>query len=300
MTDTPTYSDALYAPEVWADIAQATFAGAVKVGPSGAVVEDNGLVGVPGEDVIMPKWDSLTDMADGVENVDVEAEEMGQAHRKATIKEAVKAVTISDRAKLVGFGNVQDEAIRQFGILAARKIDADLITAAQATLTLTKPDNSTSSSQPLKATIGSLSYANLTGAITDPSNGFADDFEPDDYAGLFIRSEDQNTILNDDNFLNAQKVLGNGGVVVRGQIGTYFGLPVLVTNRLAVGKALILKRNSLGLFYKQRPIIEFERHAKGRKTDVVQSMHYAVGRADDKGVLVLTIGGGGTSSSSSS
>ncbi len=50
----------------------------------------------------------------------------------AKIKEAGKAVEITDRARLVSLGDPEAEARRQFGILAARKVDADLIKQAMA------------------------------------------------------------------------------------------------------------------------------------------------------------------------
>src|SRR5690606_40496121 len=50
----------------------------------------------------------------------------------ATIKEAGKAVEITDRARLIALGDPEAEARRQFGVLASRKDDADLIAQAQA------------------------------------------------------------------------------------------------------------------------------------------------------------------------
>lgn len=283
----------LYAPEVWEDLAQAEFAGAAIVGTSAAVVNDDTLVGAPGDTVNFPAWAALSDMADIAENAVLVPEKLSQKSSKATIKEAGKAVEITDKAKLTGIGNAQDEAIRQFGVLAARKVDADLITAAQAVVAggVTYADGSAATaSTPLLHTIagGAITWPGLVDALEK----FGDDFEPSEFAGLFLRAEQRSQIMKDDTFIKASD-LGAGGegtMVRRGFIGEVAGLPVFITNRLAAGKGLVLKRNSLGLLHKRRPIVEQDRDILARTDVVTTNMHYATKRLNDKGVLVLTIG----------
>lgn len=283
----------LYAPEVWEDLAQAEFAGAAIVGTSAAVVNDDTLEGAPGDTVNFPAWAALSDMADIAENAVLVPEKLSQKSSKATIKEAGKAVEITDKAKLTGIGNAQDEAIRQFGVLAARKVDADLITAAQAVVAggVTYADGSAATaSTPLLHTItgGAITWPGLVDALEK----FGDDFEPSEFAGLFLRAEQRSQIMKDDTFIKASD-LGAGGegtMVRRGFIGEVAGLPVFITNRLAAGKGLVLKRNSLGLLHKRRPIVEQDRDILARTDVVTTNMHYATKRLNDKGVLVLTIG----------
>jgi N4-gp56 family major capsid protein len=152
---TQTQSTDLYAPEVWEDLAQASFTGKAIVATSPAVAVDDTLVGKPGKTVEFPKWMALSELDDLTEGVPMVPEKLKQSASKATIKEAGKAVEITDTADLTGLGNPQDEAIRQFGELAARKVDADLITAAQATVAggISYADGSTSTaSAPLSFT----------------------------------------------------------------------------------------------------------------------------------------------------
>ena len=73
-------------------------------------------------------------------------------------------------------------------------------------------------------------------------------------------------------------------------LGIIGGVPLHVTNRVEAGKFLVLKNQSLGLLYKQRPQVETERHALARSTDVVTTLHYAVKRLTDKGVAIGTLG----------
>lgn len=94
--------------------------------------------------------------------------------------------------------------------------------------------------------------------------------------------------FKDEQFVNASK-LGADTPVRTGGLGILGGVPLYVTNRIEAGKFLVLKNQSLGLLYKQRPIVETERHALARSTDVVTTLHYAVKRLSDKGVVVGTL-----------
>ncbi|WP_293787767.1 N4-gp56 family major capsid protein [uncultured Aeromicrobium sp.] len=286
----------LWAPEVWADLAAAEFTAKAIVATSSAVLTDDTLVGQPGETVNFPKWMELSEMQDVAETDVLVPEKLTQKASAATIKEAGKAVEISDKASLVGLGNPQDEAVRQFGVLAARKVDADLIAAAQATVAggVKYADGSAATaSAPLSATIsgGAITWD----GIVDGLEQFGDDFEPSEFSGLYIRAEQRSQIMKDDAFIKASEVSagGAGSMLRRGFIGEIAGLPVYVTNRLGSGKALVLKQNSLGLFYKRRPIVEQDRDILARTTVVTTNLHYATKRVNDKGVLVLTIAAAG-------
>lgn len=274
-----TYSDVMIVPEVFGDMAQAEFKGAVKVATSSAVKSDDTLVGQPGETIHFPKWGALGDLDDLSEKVAIKPEALSTKESTATIKEAGKAVTISDRSRLVGMGDPESEARRQFGILAARKVDGDLITAAQATDGGAKPIE-------VSVEADAFSWAALVQAIAE----FGDDWEPSDFAGVFINSAQLAQAFADDQFINASR-LGGSTPVNTGTLGQIGGLQLHVTNRIEAGKFAILKNQSLGLLYKQRPIVETERHALARTTDVVTTMHYAVKRLNDSGVVVGTIAG---------
>lgn len=286
-----TLSSDLYIPEVWADLAFEQFSGKAVVAQY--ALQDDSLSGKPGETVTFPKWMTLSDMADVAETDVLVPEKLTQSASEATIKEAAKAVEFTDKAKLTGIGNVQDEAIRQFGLLAARKVDADLIAAAQATITdgITYADGSAADdSAPLaySTTAGSgvnkLPYDELVAGIGQ----FGDTFDPAEFAGLFINSATWGSVMVDDSFISAAQMQGANMVVNRGQIGQILGVPVIVTDRVASGKSLLVKRNALGVMWKRRPLVEQDRDILARTTVVAQNMHYAVKRLNDSGVLVIT------------
>lgn len=284
-----TLSTDLYRPEVWRDLAQTAFKGRAIVATSPAVVVDDSLVGEPGDTVNFPKWMNLSDMEDLAETDVLVPEKLRQSNSQATIKEAGKAAEWSDKAKLTGIGNIQDEAIRQFGVLAARKVDADLIAAATATIAggITYADGTPAvASNPLTLTAtGGLTWANIVKA----GLLFGDEFDPADFAGLYINSAASEQMLNDEKFIQAAQTSGGNSLISGGLLGTKNGLRIFQTNRLAAGKSLLLKNNSLGLMYKRRPVVEQDRDILARTTVVATTMHYAVKRLNDEGVVNITI-----------
>lgn len=283
-----TTSADLYSPEVWEDLAQAEFKGRSIL--LQATQTDDKLVGNPGDVVKFPKWLALGEMDDLTELVPMTPEKLTQSATEARIKEAGKAVEISDTAELVGLGNAQDEAIRQFGILAARKIDADLYAAAIAVQTggRTFADGRTAvDSSPLIYNAGTGVNIGWDGLV-DSSAIFGDDWEPMDFSGFYLNSSERARIMKDSNFIAAQQNSnGTNNILNRGLIGDLGGVPAYVTNRVPAGKSLLLKKNALGLKFKRRPLVEQDRDILARATVVTTNMHYGVHRINDGGVLVI-------------
>ena len=277
----------LYAPEVWEDLAQASFSGNTVL--FNAAVSSNTLVGKPGDTVTFPKWSNLGELDDLTELVPIVPEKLTQSAGKAVIKEAGKGVEISDTAQLVGLGNAQDEAIRQFGVLSSRKFDTDLYATATATQVggIEYADGSVSTdSAPLSFYAGTganIGWDNLIDAF----GVYGDDFEADEFSGLYINSTDRSAIMKDPTFISASQGSGTNGVVNRGLIGDINGLNVFVTNRVEAGKSLAIKRGALGVLYKRRPIVEQDRDILKRANVVTTNVHYATKRLNDDGVLVI-------------
>lgn len=274
-------------PQVWADLIQASFLGQVRVLPH--AITDDSLVGKPGDTVTFPKWNTLTDLAQLTEGVAMVPEAIDQTATKATIAEYGKAVEYSDSRELIGLGDVETEVVRQYGMLAARAIDSSLITVAAASTAADAP-NKIAASAPLTfasaaGTGGTaLTWAHVVGAIAT----FGDEWDPTDFAGLFIRSDAQAKLFVDSQFTNAG-TLGSATPLARGQIGALGGVPVIVTDRLAAGKFMLLKRGALGVLYKRRPIVEQDRDILKRTNVVTTNVHYAVKRLNDRGVCIGTL-----------
>ncbi|NML50544.1 phage head protein [Streptomyces sp. R302] len=279
-----TTSTQMIVPEVWGDMAQAQFLGRVRVAGSDAVQDDNTLEGAPGDEINFPKWGALSDLDELTETAPLVPVAMSTSSAKATIKEVGKAVEITDKSRLVGLGDPEAEARRQFGVLAARKIDADLIAQAQADETAQGGGN------PFRfSTAAGKTKFTWLDAMVPGIAQFGDEWEPDDFSGLYLNSAQYADALADPQFVDAAK-LGNGpSAAVSGSIGRIGGVPVFVTNRVAAGKFLIMKRGVLGLLYKRRPLVEQDRDILARSNVITTTIHYAVKRLDDRGVAVGTL-----------
>ncbi|MFK0289937.1 N4-gp56 family major capsid protein [Streptomyces sp. NPDC090442] len=275
-----TTSAQMIVPDVWADMVQAKFKGKLIVGS--LALDDNTLEGKPGDSANFPKWRTLGEAEELDEGTPMTPEQLStNPGATATIKEAGKAVELTDKARLVAFGDPYAETQRQLGVLIARKIDKDLIAAAEAPGVL----DVDASDEP-------LSWQVLVEGITR----FRDEWEPDNMAGLVIHSVQHASLLADPNFISADK-FGTGAVIPRGMIGRIGGVNVYVSDRVtttpgAEGKpatynALMIRRGALGLLYKRRPLVETERRVLSRSTLIATNVHYATHRLDDEGVVVL-------------
>lgn len=294
MADNTVVAANLFDPLVWGPLAQAEFEGRVIVAGSTAVLSDNTLEGAPGSTVRFPRWTSMGEIPDILETEEVQLDTLTQESSEAVIKEAAKGFEYTDTADLVGLGDIETEGVRQFGELAARKVDGDLITTALETVTGGHKNVDGTAKRDSKPFEHSISGGKITwDGIVDALELFGDDFEPSNYAGLYIRAEQRSQIMKDPIFIRASELsatAGAGSMVRRGFIGDIGGLNVFVTNRLPSSKGLILRNGSLGLLYKRRPIIERDRDILARKNVTTINMHYATKRLNDKGVLALTIG----------
>lgn len=270
-TGTTTTADVIV-PEVWSDLAMSQFVGQAVVFNSPAAVTSDQLVGQPGKIIDFPKWGLLSDLEDLTEGTPMVPEKLAQTNSQATVKEAGKAVEFTDQADLYGIGSPGDEARRQFGLLAARKVDADLITAALAAGSLTS------------AITGALTW----GGVVDAMAKFGDEWEPNTWS-LFVRSEQIAQVYKDATFIAAAQAAGANMLVTHGQLGVIGGSRVYPTNRLPLGKAALVKDGALGCLYKRRPIVEQDRDILARTTVVTTNLHYAVKRLKDNGVVTITL-----------
>lgn len=279
-----TTSAAMIVPEVWGDMAQAAFIGKVRVAGSAAVIEDNTLEGVPGSKIEFPKWGALGELDELTETTPLTTTPMTTSSAEAVIKEVGKAVEITDKARLTSLGDPEAEARRQFGVLAARKIDADLIAQAQA------DETAAGGGQPFKFTTasGKTKFSWLD-AVVPAIGQFGDEWEPSDFAGLYLNSVQLGEAMGDAQFIDAAKLGSGESAAASGSIGRIGGVSVFVTNRVTAGKFLLLKTGSLGLLYKRRPLVESDRDILARSTVVTTTMHYAVKRLTDRGVCVGTL-----------
>ena len=286
---TLTQTNGLIVPEVWADAIQAKFPGRLVLAQYGFM--DNTLDGQPGDTVNFTEWDKIDDAADVNEDDSLVPEKMTQSDDSVAIKEAGKAVEITDKSILTAVGNPITEAQRQVTLSVSRKIDKDIRDAIHTAIGDTH-DNYVDTTDGIS-----------TSVIVDGIERFGDDFEPQNYV-LVIHSSQRADLYNDDQFIDASKY-GSDQVIVTGEIGRLYGMPVVVSDRGASKeeddsfKSLIVRLGSTpsqdrgeygpayGTVYKRQPIVETDRDILARTNLITTNVHYAVKVLDESGLVVL-------------
>lgn len=276
----------LIVPEVWGDAVMTTaLTKAVMVGLS---TTDDTLVGQPGDTIHFPKFAYIGDADDLTEGVAMDTTALSMTDSEASIKEAGKAIELTDTAVLTALGNPQDNARNQLGLSIARKLDADLRSAAE----------DTSVTSPLSYQTGDVfSWAVFTAALAT----MGDEYDPAELAGIVLHSTQHVALLNDANFLSADKV-GGDAVMRRGFVGNIGSVPVFVSDRatavtdaagdssnVAGHDVLIIRQGALALSYKRRAIVETDRDILKRTNLITTNVHYAAHRIDDSGIIVVSV-----------
>lgn len=210
-------------PEVYADMLQAEFPGKMVVGQ--LAVQSDALEGQAGETIYFPRFLPLMEAEDLTETTNMTPEALTTDNTSsATIKEVGKAVEITDKALLTAWGNPLEEARRQMSLLAARRIDFDLIKEADA-----------NAAHSLDIT-GETTKTITSDTIVDALAEFEDAIH--DLAGLVIHSKQQADLFKTSAFRDASQ-FGDASVIRHGQLGTVFNIPVYVSDRIATNRTVL-------------------------------------------------------------
>jgi N4-gp56 family major capsid protein len=281
-----TVASDLIVPEVWGNAIMTTVPG--KSVLQGLSSVDDELVGEPGDTVHFPKWDYIGDAEDLTEGVAMDTEKMSMSDSAATIKEAGKAVELTDRAVLTAIDDPDDQARGQLALSIARKIDTDLRAAALYEHTNAGGGDPIPTTAPLKFDGGTnFGWSDYVAAIAL----LGDEYEPSDIRGIVVSSAQHASLLNDDNFKSSLTAPGGEGVLTRGRVGFLGSVPVILSDRGSASgaqKALIIRQGALALKYKRRAIVESDRDILKRTNVITTNAHYATKRTDDRGIIVVT------------
>jgi hypothetical protein len=264
-------------PEVFGDMVQAEFPGKLVFGSGLFSNVYTDLEGVPGDTLHFPKFNALGDAEDVLESEDLPIERLTTADDTATIKEAGKAVEITDLAILTGMGDPVSEAARQLGIVVARKIDADLQAGVLADAAITKT---------VDVALGGFGVDDMW-ALRDEFG--EDGADPLSFSAYVLNSARHAEIRSSDEFNSADKVGQGNQVLVRGYVGNFGGVPVIVSDRLAATKVLLMKGKPLGLAYKRRPMVESDRDILARVNLITTNVHYGVKVVTPDDIAIATV-----------
>lgn len=198
-------------PEVMGDMINAKITALAKLTPYAKV--DTTLVGVPGDTKKIPSWNYIGDAADVTEGTEVALTQMSASTKSFTIKKAMKAVGISEEARLFGLGDPIGQAEYQLAKAIVSKVDNDLLDAVLAT----------------SVTVGEgTSVINYNG-IVDAVTKFEDEEDGIEKV-MFISPLQEAALLKDEMFLSADKF--TAGVAVNGAIGKIAGCWIKKSNKI--------------------------------------------------------------------
>lgn len=153
MASTPTKLSGLINPQVMADMVSAKIPSKIVVTPFAAV--DNTLEGKPGNTITVPQYAYIGDAEDVAEGVSAGTAQLTANSTDVTVKKAVKALEITDEAKLSGYGDPEAEAVAQLSKAIASKLDADAMDAITGSSVQLKFDGKTKQ----------ISYAQIVDAV---------------------------------------------------------------------------------------------------------------------------------------
>lgn len=267
-------------PDVYAQLVTEKVNGQVKVAQLadnlGAIVNKE-----VGETITFPKWKRINDASDITPGTAMTSVEMEQTTDTASIKMiAAPGIKVYDYDNMVTLGNAIQEGANQQGTSIARKLDADLIADAYNT--------------PFRLKIAEknkVTEAELLSAL----ELYGDERDTNDFAAIVCHSKFATSFYGMDGFVKRDLTYvaeANGATVVNGIIGSYMGVPVVLSDRLydstnTEGYMFIVKKHSLGYMPKENPFVEVSRNASLRCTEVFCSQVYATKLIADDGIVLL-------------
>lgn len=203
-------------PQVMADMISAKIPNKIVVTPFAKI--DTTLQDKPGNTITVPKYAYIGDAEDIAEGVKAETVKLTASSTTATVKKAVKAIEITDEAKLSGYGDPEGEAVNQLSKSIASKMDVDSMDCL------------------IDADAVQLKYDGTSAAIA--YNGIVDAVdvfgeEANSEKVMFVNPKQVTTLRKDANFISADKYGAANEVVMKGEIGMICNCHIVPSNKVA-------------------------------------------------------------------
>jgi N4-gp56 family major capsid protein len=258
-------------PQVMADMISASLPKKIKFAPLARF--DDTLVGQAGDTITIPKFGYIGDADDLTEGVAMGTVVLSATTQSATIKQAGKAVEITDKAALSGYGDPVGEAEKQLEMSISSKVDNDCV-AALSGATLVHD-----------ASAAVISY----NTVVDAVDKFEE--EDDEQKILFIHSLQKGTLRKDPNF-----IANVPNAYMSGVVGELAGCQVVASNKVpkvsdgAGGfkyDNLIVKPGALAIYLKKDVEVETDRDILAKTTVISADEHYVAALEDESKVVKL-------------
>lgn len=219
---------------------------------------DTTLVNRPGSTLTVPQWNYIGMAEDLAEGEALTTVKLTASESTVTVKKAVKAVELTDEAVLSGYGNPINETVNQLAISIAQKIDADFIAEIRKLTPLTD------------VKIDPAGYH----WVLDAQVAFGEDFNEETF--LFISPKNRANILKSNDFVH----IDMGSKIITGELGSLYGMRIVISNQIAEDEAFVIKRGALKLVMKRGYTVEDIRKGETRSTIISADQHYIAYVAD--------------------
>lgn len=239
-------------PQVMGEYLDAKLVDAIKLSPLMTV--DRTLEGQAGDSITVPTYGYIGDADELTEGEAMTTASLTATTEKVTIKQVGKAVEITDKAVLCGYGDAIGESADQILTAIASKIEKDAFTALEG---ITAPMEHTHTG------------AVEAGVIADAMVKFGEDLDEEIFA--FINPKHYATIRKDANFVAGTP----SNIVIGGTVGEVYGAKVVVSNRVAENRIFLVKKDALGLVLKRNAMVETDRDILAKSTVVSGDELYA-------------------------
>lgn len=273
MSENVTKLGQLIDPEVLAPIVSYELKNAIRLLPLASV--DTTLEGRPGSTLTFPAYTYIGDAEDVAEGEAIPISQLGTTTKEVKIKKAGKGVTVTDEAKLSGYGDAINEAGHQIGLAIGSKADNDMFDAGKGAtqkITIT-PD--------------------LEG-IEDALDIYND--EDDNPVVLFASPKIARKFRNDATKHYADTEAGADSII-KGTYRDIDGVQLVRTRRLKDNEVLFVKASSneldaaFKLVLKRKASIETARDIDFKLDKITGDQHYAAYLYHDEKVIYGTISG---------
>lgn len=251
-------------PEVLADAISAELPTAIRFTPY--AVTDNTLTGQPGDTITRPKYGYVGPAEDLTEGVPMDTSKMSMTTTQVTVKEAGKAIEVTEKAVITNVTGTLEEAKKQLTKAMADKVEIDYLATLGTSL--------------LTSTLG----AETPGAILDAIDVFGD--EDEQSLVLFVHPKDYTKLV--------KNLFAVGGstqetAVTKAQVSELVGVKDIVkTKRLAEGTSYLQKFGAVEIVNKKKVNLETDYDILARTHVLAANAHYTTNLRDDNGVVKIT------------
>lgn len=252
-------------PEVMADAISAKLPKAIRFAPFARL--DDTLVGQPGDTITRPKYAYIGAAEDLEEGVPMDPAKLSMTTTQVTVKEAGRAVEVSERAILTNLNGTVEEAEGQILKSLADKVEIDYLSALESTL-LSFNGEATSANSILDAV------------------GVLDDEDEEDYI-LFINNKDYTKLV--------KSLFSAGGEVAqtaltKAQVSELVGVRDIVkSKRLPEGEAYIQKQGAVEIVLKRGVNVNKDGDILTRTVVMAGNQYYTVNLYNEAGVVKIKV-----------